>query len=455
MELRKHQLEAVDFLATRKKAGLFFDMGLGKTLCVLSSIKKQDFPVLIIAPLSVVPVWPAEMAKFGFNFTCKTLTGTKLQRLKTLQEPSDFYVINYEGLRLISKQLLQKGFKTIIADESHRAKNRSSQQTTVFLDLAERADRVFILSGTPVTKSPEDIWTQMHAIAPGHLGNFYAFRARYIDFRSQKVRAPGGYREIKIPHRFKNLAELEQKVAQYCLRRTKDECLDLPEKIYKKVYCELSKEQLSHYINLKTSLATQLSSGQMTVKSAATMVQKLGQVCQGFLYTDTGVDYFESGKIKALKDLMEDIPAKDNMIIFTWHVADVDRLKQELKDSGREVLLFEGSSSEREAIVNKFQSTEGAIFLSNVEKAKEGITLTKANHVVYFGNTYNYATRAQSEDRAHRIGQVRHVVYYDLVCPHTVDEAITDILLTKKNTADKILGDSVRLARMAAGLETI
>lgn len=444
----------MEFLKDKRGAGLFYEMGLGKTVIMLEHIKrmKKPFPVLIVCPNSVVSVWAREVNKFQYPFSVTTLIGTVKERLEKLKKTSDIFIINYEGLRLIQLDLLQKNFKTIILDESHRAKERSSQQTSVCLRLSETAENKYILSGTPIAKSPEDLWAQIQFISAGYLGNFYAFRARYVDYKKIKIRVPGGIREIQKPVRFKNLQELEEKLRPIILRRTKKECLDLPEKIYRPVYVDLTKEQKNHYYTMKHSLITQINNNQLCASSASVLVQKLQQICQGFLYDEAGQSTnFPSGKLNCFLDLLKDLTG-EKVIVFTYYKNDIERLLSEIKD--RKVFVFDGSSGKRAEIEAAFEACEeDAIFLSNVDRAKEGITLTSASNVVYYGNSWSHVTRKQSEDRAHRIGQTRTVVYHDLVVPNTVDELMHDSLKVKEVIADKITGDSIRIAAMIAEQE--
>ena len=451
MDLRKHQIEALEFLKDRNSAGIFYEMGLGKTVIALADLQsKRDraLPCLIVAPLSGVSVWGRESVKFGYDFKFQELVGTYKERITKLNTPADIYVTNYEGSRILYQHLLLKQFKTVIYDESHRIKDKKSQQTKIALELAYKTPNRYLLSGTPITKSPEDIWTQAQAIEPGVLGNFYSFAARYIDYRKIKIRVAGGTREIRKAVKFKNLDELKTRLESFSIRRTKKECLDLPPKIYKTIYCDMHPKQKAHYYSLKTSLATMLADKQFKVLHAVTLMQKLQQVCQGFIYDEVGEPiYFDSGKREVLLDLMEDLQ-NEKVIIFTWFQADIDILYKELVKKYK-VILYKGDTNERKACEKEFQeSQEPCIFLSNVERAKESITLTAANHVVYFGNSWNYATRTQSEDRAHRIGTTKSVIYYDLVVGGTIDQIVKDTLEYKGQTADRITGDSQRFAEM-------
>lgn len=212
LELKAHQEEALKFLSDKSGAGLFFEMGLGKTITTLEHIhRKKLFPCLVVCPLSVVSVWGAEVKKFGFPYEVVKLTGTKQDRIAALQEPrGDIFVINYDGLRVLRDELLKAStrFKCIILDESHRVKGLKSQQTTIALQLGQIIPNRYILSGTPVTKSPEDIWPQLHFIKPFHLSNFWNFRAKHIEMRTVRMFIKGQKKEVKVPYRFKKLDEL-------------------------------------------------------------------------------------------------------------------------------------------------------------------------------------------------------------------------------------------------------
>lgn len=456
MEFKKHQVEALDYLSKRDSAGLFDEMGLGKTVVMLEHLKRMNregkapWPVFIVCPLSVVQVWAKEIDKFNYNFKVSILVGSYRERLKALEVEADVYIINYEGLRVIGpNKLLEKNFTTVILDESHRIKNRTSIQSKIALALSRVAKYRFVLTGTPITKSPEDMWPQINFIDPEILGNFWSFRGRYIEFQNRIVRSANGSREIKIPYKYKNLKELEQKISEHSIRRTKKECLTLPEKIYKTIYCPFTKTQEKHYYNLKNSLAISLEEKTFNFNTASSLVQKLRQVCQGFIYTkdekdEQTVNRISSGKLDILKDLLKDLE-DEKVILFAWFQADIDILYDTLK-SKYNVILFDGSSAERTAMIEQFQNDDKpAIFLAQTKKAESGITLTKANHVIYFGNTPSYEIRKQSEDRAHRIGKKKHVIYYDFVVPNSVDEIVLENLQRKEDLADKVNGDSMRI----------
>jgi len=420
----------------------------------LKSLGADALPAIVVCPLSGVGVWGGEVEKFGFDFKVENLIGAKQRRVEALARPADLYVINVDGLRVMADHLLRKQWGTVIIDESHRVKHRGTKQTFVATKLCHATPRRYLLTGTPVPNSPEDIWSQFHAMVPGYLGNFYAFCARYVDYKKISVHVgKGRYREVRKARKFKNLEELRTRLQAHSFRKTKAECLDIPDKIYKTIQCHMKPEQKRHYWSLKATLATELEQKQFRVTNAASVIQKLQQVCQGFIYDGDKATHFESGKWCMLKDLMQDIGG-EHIIIFTWYRYDAKFLAKALADAGYSVIEYDGKTEDRIAKVKDFQESKSPkIFLSNIEKAKEAITLTKATSVIYYGNSWNYGSRVQSEDRCHRIGTKHSVVYYDFVVPNTVDEVIYQALKTKGEMADRITGDTKRLAEMICDQE--
>jgi len=462
-----HQKEGVDFLLSKGSGGLFFEMRLGKSLTILETLDrlqqyKRILPVLIIAPLSVVPVWEQESIKFGYKFKFSNLIGTRANRNKAFQVNADIFVINYEGARLFAKELIAKNFKCIVCDESQKLKSIKAQQTRAIINIGEKSEHKFILSGTPVTKSPEDLWSQFHFIKPGFLGNFFAFRAKYIEFRKMTVRSKYGSREIQVPYRFKNLKELEAITSQWALRKTQAECFDLPEKSYKIIYCHMEGDQLKKYYQLKLGLQTDLSDKTLTVGNALTQIIKMQQVCNGFIYDGFGTALYleNNAKLKMLLDLLEVIlepkqdmfnPSKkieqEKVVIFGQFKADLVIIKKALTEHGYKFVTYEGD--DRFEAIQKFNESEDPmVFLSSIEVGKEGINLSSATQMIYYGRNYNYASRYQSEARIQSVISKKNLVYYDLICPNTIDEKVLEILKIKGETADKILGDSLRLAEL-------
>lgn len=342
------------------------------------------------------------------------------------------------------------GKDELVVHNCHRIKSLKSQQTRVILELGYQAKYRFILTGTPITKSPEDMWSQIQFLSPGYLGNFYSFRARYVEFRKVTVPAKGGMREIQIPYRFKHLAELEERISKLCLRKTQAECFDLPEMSYKTIYCHMEADQMKAYYEMKHCLQIEVNEQRMTVKSALTQIGKLQQLCHGFIYDSEGKPQWlkTNCKIEVLKDLLQDI-VSEKIVLFCNFKADLELIGKTLADEGHKYILYNGTAEERHEAIKQFdESVEPVIFLTTIELGKEGINLSAACHVIFYGRNYNYASRYQAEARIQSAFQKRNLIYYDLIVPNTIDEKVLQILQMKGDVADKILGDSVRLAMM-------
>jgi SNF2 family DNA or RNA helicase len=456
MKLFKHQAEALQTFWTLPSGpnafGLFDEQGLGKTftmLCHLAKLCKTTpiFPVLIVCPKNVMPVWQKEILSFSKDLSVM-LTGPIKGRQKAwaaMRDKERFFIINYEGFRSIDfGDALPT---TIICDESHRMKSIKSLVTTKFLKVRDSVPNKFILSGTPIGRSPEDIWPQAEFICPNSLGSIWAFRSRYI--ASREITLKSGKR-VKIPVGTKNMMELNQKLSAFSIRRTKKDCLDLPEKIYQTAYAFMEGEQLKAYQALASSLKAQLQDKSIEMSNALVQLSKLRQILQGFLYTDTGTITFEkNAKLLALFDLFEDLLISNKkIIIMSEFIEDIKILDNFLREYTKEhkkegevwdVFIYGGEAQERKQIEDAFNRSNQAFLISTIGKIKEGVTLTTSSVIIYYANTYNYISRAQSEDRIHRIGQSKDCIYIDLVVSESIDEAVLSNLHGKRKMADAIV----------------
>jgi SNF2 family DNA or RNA helicase len=466
-DLRSHQKEGISFLIEKENHGcLFYEQRLGKTLIMLlhlaairNRLNKEPFPALIVCPLSAVNVWPMEIEKFGFSFDSKILSGDSRKKRKLLMEEpvKDIYIINYEGFRILGEDIKKFGFKTIIFDESHRIQHISSQQTTLALQLAKTIPNRFILTGTPYGNSPEGIWSQIQFVKPGHLGNFFSFQAKYVEYKEidlKKLDRWGRPIKIRKAVRNKNLAELQELLKEVSIRKTRAECYDMPLKNYISLPCEMEGDQLKSYLALKLNLkATLLDQEGKDVLGSVKIIgginDKLRQVCSGFIYDDDhNAHYFSSNcKLSYLKDYLLDCGDR-KLIIFTYYVAETQMLKEALQ-ADYNLILFDGSPEERGQKIKQFQeSKEPCIFISNIERAKEGINLSSGKDIIYYSNTPKYISRVQSEDRIINVESNEGVNIIDIVCKGKIDEIMTSTLKRHGATADVILEDSKRLARM-------
>jgi len=244
---------------------------------------------------------------------------------------------------------------------------------------------------------------------------------------------------------FQRLDELSSIIKQFSYRIKKDECLDLPEKIYQYRYVELTKEQEKLYNELSKLAFAMFENNVVSVDNVLTQILRLHQITCGHFRADDGtLIELPSNRLNELLDVLEEAP--DKVIIWANYVTDIKQISTALKEkygANSFVTYFgETNDDDRKMAIERFQKDETCkYFVGNPQTGGMGITLTAANTVVYYSNSYNLEHRLQSEDRAHRIGQKNNVVYVDIVCPKTIDAKIVKALRDKKQVSTQVMGD--------------
>ena len=413
--------------------------------------------VLIIAPTSVVAVWPKELEDYAdFRYTCRTMLGDKATRLKQMQDLIAFKLpalkvaaINYESTwrEGIFEALQEYDADMIICDESQRIKTHDAEQSKAIHKLGDAARYKLILSGTPVQNNAIDIWSQYRFLDSTVFGrNFYAFKNHYCKM--------GGFGNKQIVG-YKDLDDLIQKEHSIAFRITKEEAIDLPEQTFmtRKVQFDKKERQLYDRIR-RDSFAELENGGQITATTVLTKLLRLQQLCGGFLVDDTATkpQLVSRAKLDALSDIIQDyvIEGGRKLVIFARFIAEVDSIielgERLLAKQGKSLVAIYGAipKEQRGAIVDQFQKDpDTVLFVGQIDTAGTGITLTAADTCVYYSKNFNYATYSQSLSRIHRIGQKNRCVYIDLEVEKTVDETISKSL-TKKEDLAKTIVDSWR-----------
>jgi SNF2 family DNA or RNA helicase len=368
------------------------------------------------------------------------------------------------GFEFVQK-LLRVTNALLVIDESTRIKNPSAQRTKGVMKLAKLARYRRILNGTPVTQSPMDMFSQLLFLddTATPTTSFVAFRRRYaemLDASSPLVAAimrKSGSRFapniIATDHngkpKYRNLEDLKQWVDKSCDRVTKEECLDLPEKIYKRgiVVMQPSKMRLikAYLKDIKDGMTDQpvskLTAVMLYQRMLCGVIPK--QLSASGEDEPMYEDIEENPRIQALASEIEDIDG--SVIIWCRFIDDIKLVKEYLDTHyPRQSATYYGDTSteDRTKIIADFQSGKVRFFIGQAQSGGVGITLTKATTVIYYSNDFSLYNRLQSEDRAHRIGQREHVTYIDLEVLGTVDSKIIDSLRSKKDVADLITGDS-------------
>jgi SNF2 family DNA or RNA helicase len=466
-----HQRKALTDSWAAEYYALFMEMGTGKskvaidTIGILSMMGKIN-AAFIVAPKGVYDNWvkgeiPSHLPDSIERQVMRwTPSGTK----KYQDEMWDFlfgeerhlriFVMNVEALSTprgtkAALMFLQKYPDNImIIDESTTIKNRKATRTKNILALADYAKYKRILTGSPVTKSPMDLFSQCAALSNDALGftSYYAFQNRYALVQKRKM----GNRAFQEIVGYRRLDELNEKLDLFSNRILKEECLDLPDKVYIRRDVELTEEQKRVYKQMKKLALAKLDNGELaTTASVLTQIMRLQQICCGFLQPDEGeIQPIENNRLKELLEITDELQGK--AIIWASYTHGIQQIASALRDRfGPEAVATyygETPQDERQEIVDRFQDPDSGLrfFVGQPLTGGYGITLTAANTVIYYSNSYDLAIRLQSEDRAHRIGQRNNVTYIDLVSPGTIDEKVLKALRSKIDLAGQVLGEDAR-----------
>ena len=464
----KHQKECFDSSAGAGNFALLMDMGTGKTKVCIDTIalnfeeSRINFAV-IVAPKGVIANWVGEIQTHlperidrQVVLWKPNLTKAKRKELKDLAESNHklkFLLMNIEAFSTKKgvdvAEFFVKRYKTFMAvDESTSIKNRQAKRTKSICSVGREAVMRRILTGSPVTKSPMDLYSQMDFLDPRILGfkSYYAFQGRYAVVQRRTM----GSHSFNHVLGFRHLDELTEKLDQHSYRVRKEDCLDLPDKVYMKREIELTKEQSDAYTQMKHLALARLDNGELaTTQNVLTQIMRLQQICLGHLTDDDGETHIlKSNRQSELLEICDEIQGK--AIIWATWTMDIRSIAEALRDrfSVQAVATLHGETpdADRQQIVESFQDRQSELrfIVGHPKTGGFGLTLTAANTVVYYSNSYDLELRMQSEDRAHRIGQENKVTYIDLISPRTIDEKIVDALRSKIKIADTILGEEIR-----------
>ena len=452
-----HQISALQNIRDKYYYALFMDMGTGKTKVSIDDmsylyLNNKILFVLVIAPNSNYMTWADEIKKHSVVPT--HVYRHKIDKKFTFKKGIlNYYLMNVEafshasGTKIIGPLVYSLRNSTcIIVDESTRIKNRTAKRTKSILKLSYGVAYKRILSGFPVTKSPLDLWSQCSFLRPGLLGtdNFYAFRATYSIMRP--VTTVSG-RIVQAPVAFQNLDHLLDQVKNFSFRVRKEDCLDLPPKIYHTRLIEMTPEQTKIYNELKNYARTILKDEEASYQNKLTEIIKLHQVANGFVVTNDGSTVsIPNRKMDELHEVINE--TDDKIIIWSNYVYTIKYITKELekKYGSKSVVNFYGDVTvkNRHERVDAFQNNKDVrFFVANPATGGIGLTLTAANTVVYFSNNFNLEERVQSEDRAHRKGQKKVVNYIDLICAKTIDVYIKHALTNKLKLSAKTMGEDI------------
>jgi len=463
-----HQITALEKSWNRENYAYFMEMGTGKTKVLIDNAamlydKGKINGVLIIAPKGVVGTWynqeiPTHLPTHIENVSVlwqSNITKEQSRKLGTLfntGEELHLLIMNVEALSTtkgvdFARKFLLSHNTLIAIDESTTIKNPKAKRTKNISSLSIMAKYRRIMTGSPVTKNPLDLFSQCYFLDPYLLGHesYYSFRMRYAIMKTANIAG----RQIQLVSGFKNLGELSDKLKPFSYRVLKEDCLDLPDKIFMKRQIKLSSEQLKLYDQMRKEALATLNGKQVTTVNALTQLMRLHQITCGHFTADDGTTQrIPNNRISELMDVLDEIEGKAIIWAhYQWDIKDI--IKEIVKVHGPgSVVDYYGLTpqDERQSNIKKFQNPTNSVrfLVGTPQTGGYGITLTAANTVIYYSNGYDLEKRLQSEDRAHRIGQSKSVTYVDLICDDTVDEKIVKSLRKKINIASEVLGEELK-----------
>lgn len=473
----EHQETVFALSRAHAEFALFMEMGTGKTRIIIDNAvylhqMGSIEAVLVVAPNSVKETWVEEIERMAPEWSSHRVAVWSAHAKKRQRQEVDelihgdadgalrWLIVNVEGLstdRLyeVAMEYVQRHRAMVVVDESSRIKNPKAKRTKAAFKLGQAAAYRRIMSGTPVTQGLLDLYAQFRFLNPLILGfsSYYAFRNRYAIM--------GGFNQKQVVG-YSNLDELTDTIEPYSYRVTREECIDLPPKIFETRTVELTKDQRRVYDEMKRNMLTEVEGQTVTATIVLTQLLRLQQIVGGFVAVKGRDDLTmlethevrgipgKNAKLEALLELVDDLPEDEHVIIWARFRAEIALIADALREryGDESVGEFHGGTPQRERdhVRRSFQRLADPLrfFIGQTETGGLGITLTAAGTVVYFSNSFSLESRLQSEDRAHRIGQEKTVTYVDIVAKSTLDRKVLQALRAKKNLANMITGDEWR-----------
>lgn len=470
--------------------GLFLDMGCGKSKIFIDSAvyaysQGKINAIFLLAPKGVYGNWSDPgMGQFVTHMSEEVLARTKIFKWKenhatkkfqesfqeflhTDQEDLAIFVMNCEALTSkaavgAAVAFLKSRQVYMGVDEATFIKTPTAQVTQKVIKLGRGAKFRRALTGTPVTNSPLDVYSLYEYLNPTILGfsSFFAFRARYAILQRQQI----GKRSIMMIRGYQRQEELKERMLQGCVIMKKEDCLDLPSKVFETRDVQLSPKQRRLYESMRLqSIAELEGAGQVTAPLALTKLLRLHQITLGFITTEDETGFTQEHEIDPnggprateLLRIIEELGEHEKVIIWANYTNNINTIEKLLKaryeghgSNARVVGVYNGATAQedREDIVRRFQDKSDPLrfFVGHTRTGGFGLTLTQSANTIYYSNNFSLETRLQSEDRNHRIGQDRSVTYVDLRAPGTIDDKIVRVLQGKKEIAEELTGGGWR-----------
>jgi len=489
-----HQKMVLEKCWDREAYGLLLEMGTGKTkicidnICALRESHGLEC-ALIIAPKGTYDIWtdaqiPAHMPDrhrlSAVIHLWKGVGGQEDRRIQSVLTKGShlrILVMNVEALSMSTKALaiaerfVKSGNCMIVVDESSTIKNPQATRTKKLIKLRRSAKWRRIATGTPISRGPLDIWSQFEFLNQNCLGfsSFISFRSRFAITETEYF----GKSKVEIVRDYRDIEYLSELVSKHAAVLKKEDCIDLPPKMYREIEVPLTEEQQRLYNELRDWATAQLDSGEFLIATkAVVLLLRLHQIVCGHATDETGKSFdVPTNRLNVLEGIVSETSSSN--IVWCQYRRDVDLVMDRLRSMGRQPVRYDGSTSQddRREAVYRFQgygsrlidgrstgittcpdSQRATDFVGTPHAGGYGLTLTAANTVIYYSNGWDLEKRLQSEDRPHRIGQNSAVLYIDLVSRGTVEEAMIASIRRKLGFLNMIMDGPARIRDVMRGI---
>ena len=399
-----HQKQTAEFLTLNRKAFCFNEQGTGKTASViwatdylmkLGVVKR----VLVICPLSIMKsAWQADLFTFAMHRTCDVAYGDSKARKKIINQGAEFVIINFDGVEIVKKDIIDGGFDIIVIDEASAYKNPQTTRWKTLKEVSAKVKGLWMLTGTPAAQSPLDAFGLAKMINPNGTPKFFGA------FRDQVMYQVSQYRWVPKP----NAQDVVHRVLQPAIRFEKNQCLDLPDVTYVDRDAPLTAQQVKYYNILKKQMMISADGESVSAVNVATSINKLLQISGGAVYTDTRevIEFDVSNRLRAILEVIEE--ASHKVLVFVPFTHTIQLLSEYLSKNGITSDIINGQVpvNRRHDIINKFQQQEEPrVLIIQPQAASHGLTLTAANVIIWYAPVTSYETYAQANARIDRPGQ--------------------------------------------------
>ena len=400
-----HQKVTAEFLANQRKAFCFNEQGTGKTASVIWAV---DYlmklglvkRVLVICPLSIMkPSWQVDLFKFAIHRTVAIAHGSAKKRKEIVEAGAEFVIVNFDGVGIIKKQIMDGGFDLIVVDEASAYKNAQTVRWKDLRDLARVVKGLWMLTGTPAAQSPVDAYGLAKLVNPSGVPMFFG------QFRDKVMNKVSMYRWLPKP----DASQTVHTILQPAIRFEKKQCLDLPPVTFTEREAPMTPQQKGFYKLLKSEMLIEAAGEEISAVNAAVKINKLLQIACGSVYTDNHevVDFDVSNRLNVVQEVVDE--SSNKVLIFVPFTHSIEVLAKHLIKNGVTCDVINGAVSvnRRSDIVQRFQSQpDPKVLVIQPMAASHGLTLTAADTIIWYAPCTSVETYLQANARIDRPGQV-------------------------------------------------